>query len=100
MACCCDTYKEFGCFSDCSVSIVTGIAAPAAGDYVMEIKYLGTVEKKTTTFALAAPVTFSITDINRDYAYEFQIRKPDGTYLELDEGVSCGRFTTVPAIVI
>lgn len=97
--CCCDDFKDFGCFSECDVELITGLNAVGTQVYTIQIDYIDTVIEKTISIT-SGPINFSLSGLNRNFLFYFKIIKTDGTYLELESGIICGKFRTQQNIIL
>lgn len=85
MSCCCTSILQLCRVSVCGTDkIVTGVLAPADGNYKLVLDYLGVDVVINKTFTATDPLDFPSDQLNEDYKYTGKIIGPDGLAVQLE----------------
>lgn len=85
MSCCCTNILQLCRVSVCGTdNIVTGVNAPAGGNFKLVLDYLGVDVTINKTFVEDDPLNFPSAGLNEDYKYTGKIIGPDGEQVELE----------------
>lgn len=84
---CCSSISNIGCIYSCD-TIQIGINTPTTGSYTIELQPDG-IKVVSTENTAGSPLAFPGGYLNEDATSVFKIIKPDGTYLETEDGEDC-----------
>lgn len=92
---CCDNTLTLGCFDPCGLIFDTGTIAGIGedGTYTLILGFGRRDFRIEQDVAVGEPIKFSIPEVNENYTYIAQIKKPDGDVWMFGE-YDCFKFTT------
>jgi hypothetical protein len=99
---CCENILPLGCFSPCDVGIDVGytVGLGEAGNWSVLLQFGRSWIRYTENFDEGDALVFSLGNLNENYAYTGQIKKPDGSVLVIEkDGIEYNCFEFVSKTV-